>query len=67
MSCAHDIASIKKILNLPIKNQGVEQELLKENCQAAEKLGLDPRIAEDLTGLLVHYAVDAQMKKLTNN
>lgn len=67
MNCATDIASLKADLKLPIKDERVEQELLQENCQTAQKLGLDPQFAKDVTQLMVHHAVQVQTKKLLKN
>lgn len=60
LELAREIGAIKMQQQLPIKDDRTEQEVLAHARRSAKQLGVYTELAEQLTGLLMRYAVIAQ-------
>jgi chorismate mutase / prephenate dehydrogenase len=60
LELAEEVGQIKMDQQLPIKNYQVEKQVIARNRSFAESLGSIPELAEDLSKLLIQYAVATQ-------
>ena len=60
LALARQIGAVKKAANLPIKDYKTEKDVLERSRVKAKEFGLPQCMGEDLAGLLIRYAVQAQ-------
>ena len=58
------IADYKKQHNLPVYYPKREKEVIKKRRARAAELGLDPKLAEEITKLLIRYARASERKHI---
>ena len=60
LALARKIGAVKKAAHLPIKDYQTEKDVLERSRLKALEFGLPRSMGEDLAGLLIRYAVQAQ-------
>ncbi|UCH89316.1 MAG: chorismate mutase [Thermoplasmata archaeon] len=60
LELARNIGEEKSKLGIPVIDGNVEREVLERNKKFCAELGLDPKLGEELTDILIKYSIKVQ-------